>query len=76
MKSFLIKLAWIYGFLLFNLIINVIFRYERLNPFVAGGVQTWGILVLVFLTLGLILAIIASVIMYIWNALFRKKYAK
>lgn len=76
MKSLFIKLMWIYGFLLFHLINNAIFRYERLEPFVAGGVQVWGILVLVLLTLGLTLAIISSVIMYIWNTLFRKKYAK
>jgi len=62
MKRFFKNLAWIYGFLLFNLIINVIFRFERFEPFMTGGAQAWGILVLIFLMLGLLLATIASMI--------------
>ncbi len=71
-KKFLIRLAWIYGIFLFNCFCKVIFNFEQYNDVFKGDIQHISIFVTVFLVGGLIIDVIFSLVMGIYNLVFKK----
>lgn len=72
MQKFLKRLLWIYGFMVFNGIINLIFHFERFQEFNGGGPQAWAIFILTFIVLGLIITLIVSLVMFVWQVVFKR----
>lgn len=72
MQKFLKRLLWIYGFMIFNGTINLIFHFERFREFNDGGFQAWAIFILTFIVLGFIITSIVSLVMFVWRVVFKR----